>query len=211
MVLVLFILGISIFFLITYIIISNLWFELEIKNFEFVKENNINKKSNSKEKIILHAYIFKNIKIFKVDLNKKKFSNKYLKNLRNNFNNNINISNIKLVFHNFKNLEENIIEVINLKLDVIIGTESVIITSGIVSLLSSIIAILLNKFIEKFDKDKYEYKVMPIYNKNKISIFLDTKIKIKFNIALKLIKNFNKKNIETSNRIISNYLYNTKI
>lgn len=69
------------------------------------------------------------------------------------------------------------LEKFQLKLE--LGTEDVIITSFLVMLISSVLAMLLTKAIKHYEKEKYSYEIMPIYeNRNVIKLILNGKIEI---------------------------------
>lgn len=70
------------------------------------------------------------------------------------------------------------LEEFQLKLE--LGTEDVIITSFLVMLISSVLAMVLTKVIKHYEKEKYSYEIMPIYeNRNVIKLMLNGKIQIK--------------------------------
>ena len=67
-----------------------------------------------------------------------------------------------------------------IKLELKLGTEDVILTSFLIAIISIIISMLLSKVIEKFDEKKYKYQILPIYNsQNSIKIALEGIIDIK--------------------------------
>lgn len=105
------------------------------------------------------------------------------------------------------------IELAKLNLDLKIGTEDVIITSGIIVLLSSLIGIIIAKFIRKYDKEKYKYQICPVYqNKNLINLNLNCIIKVKMVHIIYIIYVFVKKGRvnkyeRTSNRRSYDYSY----
>lgn len=100
---------------------------------------------------------------------------------------------------------------INLKLE--LGTEDVIITSAIITILASAIGIGLAKVIKKYEKEKYNYEIYPIYqNKNLIKLHLNCIIKVKVVhiisiIYLLLKKRRVDKHERTSNRRSYDYSY----
>lgn len=105
------------------------------------------------------------------------------------------------------------LEIDTFKLKLKIGTEDVIVTSAIVSILASIIGIVLAKVIKEYKEEKYEYEIYPIYqNRNQILLNLNCIIKVKmvhiiFIIYLLLKKRRVGKNERTSNRGTYDYSY----
>ncbi len=103
------------------------------------------------------------------------------------------------------------IDTFNLKLK--IGTEDVIFTSAIVTILASIIGIILAKVIKEYKEEKYKYEIYPIYqNKNQIFLSLNCIIKVKVVhiisiIYLLLRKRRVDKDERTSNRRTYDYSY----
>lgn len=99
------------------------------------------------------------------------------------------------------------------KLKVKIGTEDVILTSTIVSILASVIGIILGRVIKEYKEEKYKYEIHPIYeNRNQILLNLNCIIKVKvvhiiFIIYLLLKKRRVDKNERTSNRRTYDYSY----
>lgn len=105
------------------------------------------------------------------------------------------------------------VEIDTFKLKLKIGTEDVIFTSAIVTILASFIGIGLARVIKEYKEEKYKYEVYPIYqNKNQIFLNLNCIIKVKmvhiiFIIYLLLKKRRVDKNERTSNRRTYDYSY----
>ena len=103
------------------------------------------------------------------------------------------------------------IDKLNLKVE--IGTIDVILTSAVITILASIIGICLARVIKKYDKERYNYEIYPIYqDKNIIKLDLNCIIKVKMvhiiSIIYLLIKKRRvKKNERTSNRRSYDYSY----
>jgi len=180
------------FFLIIIILIfltSLASIQIDIRNFKLYKEEKIPRQTNKDYEVIVYGYIFKKIKIFKYKINDKKMRKKYFENIKKKidlsilksfFSNNFDISNVKFVE----------IESLNLKLN--LGTENVIVTSGIVTLSNILISFFLAKLITSYNKEKYKYEVKAIFeNKNKIDLFLESRIRIKLFSILKAVKSYN--------------------
>jgi len=109
-----------------------------------------------------------------------------------------------------KNLK---VEVAKLNLNLEIGTEDVIITSGIIAVLSSVLGIVLAQTIKKYDREKHKYEIYPVYqNKNLINLYLNCIIKVKMvhiiYIIYVLVKKRRVNKYErTSNRRTYDYSY----
>lgn len=95
-----------------------------------------------------------------------------------------------------------------------IGTKDVIITSAIVAVFASIIGILLPKWVRRYCEEKYQYKIIPIYqNQNVIKLSLNCIIQVKVIHIINIIFTFvkkrkeSKKNERTSNRRSYDYSY----
>ena len=116
------------------------------------------------------------LKIYNLKINYKKIINnkifiKKITKAKNNFK----ISRIKLLKP----------EVQKLDLNLILGTESIEVTTFLVAFVSSILSYWLRKQIKSFDETKYKYIVKPNYNEN-------NNINLKFNAVF---------NVKTSNII----------
>lgn len=94
-----------------------------------------------------------------------------------------------------------------------LGTEDVLITTAIVTILSAVIGMGLAKVIKKYDKDKYYYEIQPIYqNRNIINLKVKCIICIKMVHIIHIIYFMYKirrveKNERTSNRGAYDYSY----
>lgn len=95
-----------------------------------------------------------------------------------------------------------------------IGTKDVIITSAIVAVFASLIGILLPKWVRRYCEEKYQYKIIPIYqNQNVIKLSLNCIIQVKVIHIINIIFTFvkkrkeSKKNERTSNRRSYDYSY----
>lgn len=94
-----------------------------------------------------------------------------------------------------------------------IGTEDVILTSGLIAVISAGLGILLARFIKKYEKDKYKYYIEPIYqNRNVVNLKLNCIIQVKmvhiiYTIYVLLRKRSVEKHERTSNRRTYDYGY----
>lgn len=77
----------------------------------------------------------------------------------------------------------------NLNLDLKFGTDDVIITSILIAILSGIIATTMQEYIEKFNKEKYKWKILPDFEER---LFLDLNASLKLSyspILSRILKN----------------------
>ena len=143
---------------------------------------------NSKYSVKLKFYWFGVLPIFMVNFKneelkilffkinyKKIISNRRFRNKIEKAKNNFKISRIKLLKPEFQKLD----------LNLILGTESVEVTTFLVTVISFILSYWLKKQINIFDETKYKYIVKPNYNEN-------NKIYLNFNAVF---------NVKTSNII----------
>lgn len=105
------------------------------------------------------------------------------------------------------------IEFSKIYLKVEVGTEDVIITSLIITILASILGIGLARVIKKYEKEKYNYEIYPVYqNRNLINLNLNCIIKVKMVHIISIIyillkKRRVEKHERTSNRRAYDYSY----
>lgn len=172
----------------------------EVPNTPIIKEAEIS----------IGIYILNKIRIFKKHINKEKMqdmkNSKNMNKIKNKF---LKQENIKDKKQNLK-FEFDIVKQLNPKLQSIdlnlnLGTEDVVLTSFLICIIAIVISMMLAKTIKKYDKDKYKYIVMPIYNdKNSIKIILKSIISIKLvniiSIIFRLLFRRDKSDKRTSNR-----------
>lgn len=196
--------------------------KLKIENFK-LSNNNYSSTENKKIKqsqskiaqdyrVIISLCLFDKIKWFGIHLNSAKMKKMYskmqlekmdLKKLEKNFK-----------FEDLKIMKELKVEISYFKLNVKIGTEDAILTSFIVFIISTIISMLLPHTIKKYEKNKYYYEIMPLYqNANIYEIKFDSIIKVKMVHIINVIYVFWKKrrgeknNERTSDRRTYGYSY----
>ena len=110
----------------------------------------------------------------------------------------------------FKKLQTNME---NIDLNIKIGTESVLLTSALVAIISSGIGIFLGRNIKEYNKEKHDFEILPIYqNKNYFELHLNCIIHTKLVHIIYVIYMFSKKrsgkkNERTSNRRSYDYSY----
>lgn len=188
MILVLFFLGLIIFLLFFFVVTSVVWLQIDIKNFKLYKEENKKRKVNEDFEVLINGYIFKKIKIFQYKINSKsKFSKEHFNRIKNK----IDLSILKSFFSkNFDNLNVKNIEINCLDLYVNLGTENVILTSGLVTIFNILISVFLPK-TSNSNPAKYKYEIKPIYeNINKLELFVESKIRFKLFSIIKALKSF---------------------
>lgn len=117
----------------------------------------------------------------KKSINEIKNSDIYLKNIKPKINK---ISKRKMV-EDFKKIN---FKLENLKLDLELGTDSVVVTSILIGILSAIISSSMQVYIEKFNKEKYKWKILPNFEE-KIFINLNASLKLSYSpILSKIVK-----------------------
>lgn len=148
------------------------------------KENNIADLYIDNLDVNVYLYLFKIIKILKIKIKNENIvilgfkipSKKILKFEKNNiYENLINLKNNykKIRFDNIK------LKLKKFDMKLKIGTENVIATSFVVFAFSTIITYFLKLVIDKYNSNKYNYIIEPIYvNQNNISLDLESEIKI---------------------------------
>lgn len=120
------------------------------------------------------------VRIFGIKIDYKKFiENENIKKGIKNAKNKFKISNIKLLKPNLEN--------INLKLS--LGTESIIITTFLVTLASVFLSYICKKTIKNFDKEKHKYIISPNYEEeNKVFLEFQGIFNIKTSNIIECIK-----------------------
>lgn len=163
------------------VLISSILILLFVFVFTKIKIELVNIRKNFK--IVIRLYLFNKIRYLKIELNKKKINDIIRKTKLKRFENNV-TSTIGDLYFNRKNIKSFIedlkIELNCLNLDLKIGTEFILLTSVIITTISTIFPIVLNKFIKvDVSKNRCKYKFTPIYNKNEIHCILHFVISIK--------------------------------
>lgn len=137
---------------------------------------------NKNCKLVIKLYILRKIRYLKIELDKKQLKNIFNKVKVKMFNNNI--KRIEKDIYKDRRTIKNIIKRLKinleyLNLDLKLGTEFMLLTSVIIITISTIFPMIANMFIKKFDSKKYNYKFIPIYNKNEIKLHLHCIINVK--------------------------------
>ena len=124
---------------------------------------------------------FKNdeLQIYNLRINYKKIlNNRKLKKKIDKAKNNFKISRIKLLKPEFQKLD----------LNLILGTESIEVTTFLVALTSTILSSWLKKQIKSFDETKYKYIVKPNYDENNIYLNFKAVFYVKTSNIIECIK-----------------------
>ena len=198
-------------FLILIIIFTFSKIQLQILKFNYSTANK--EHINPKYKLVFVWYILGKIPIIKINIDKTKFSKLKIKEK---------ITNIEMDFiQGRKQMDKNILNVLkkikfnikelDLKLD--IGTENVALTSLIVPVISTLIALYLREKIK--NKKEQFFVVQPIYqNQNYLNIKLSGIFELKTNHIINIIYLLSRKNKKgvkkyerTSNRRSYDYSY----
>ncbi len=185
---------------------------LKIDNFELSNMKKQMEKLNKEYKVTITLYLFNKIKWFSFRLNDKKMRKMYSKM-------NLEKIDLKKIEKDFKLSDLKLIKKLNLKIDYLnleskIGTENAMLTSFIIVAISTFISILLPYTVKKYEKEKYNYMIMPVYiNKNvyeiKLKCIIETKMVHIINIiyVLKKKRRVDKNEQRTSNRRSYGYSY----
>lgn len=162
-------------------------------------------------RLSVKVYLFKKIKIFSIKMDSKKLiKNKLVQKIQAKMKNEkMNVS----LTEGMEIVKKSNIELETFIANIKIGTEDVIFTSFIVTILSSILGIGLAKLIRKYNENKFCYLVIPVYGKNNmIDVDLNCIINVKLVHIIYVIYMFSKKRSEkkyerTSNRRTYDYSY----
>lgn len=196
--------------LVTVLILSTI--SVRIEKF---KASNYNEcgKINVDYKVFFELLFLNKLKIFSIKIDKELVDKLKVKEKVKN----IDFKQAKTNMPSKKDLKQIIkklqirIDKLNLKAE--IGTIDVILTSAIITILASVIGIVFAKIIKKYDKEKYNYEIYPIFkNKNLIKVDLNCIIKVKMVHIISIIyllvkKRRVEKNERTSNRRAYDYSY----
>ena len=187
MLLVLILLAILIFIVFTIFILVGSTVKINVRylNIANVKDNFVKTKLGMDYNINFGIYLFGKIKIVGFNLIKEKHGkrkvSKFFKFLK------LNNNNVKSVVKERVKIREIIkaTKILNpkaekIKLNIVLDTEDVIMTTAFISISSSIIGVVFANLIEKFSEKKHAYNVQGLYkNKNIIKINLNCIICIK--------------------------------
>ena len=175
MILVLFLFGLIILIGITAILIIASTLHIQIKNLSI---SNMQTKNNTKYAIIFSIYFANKIKYIWFNLNSKRAKKIYSKVQLEK----IDLKKFKKVFKlsDLKELTKLHLKILDLNLDMNIGTKSPLVTSFLVVTISNAISLLLPHLVNNLKDNRYFYNIKPLYhNKELYKINLDCIIEIK--------------------------------
>lgn len=189
-------------FLFFSLITSNI--KISLYNIHFNSKNH--DKINEDYMIEIFLKIFFVIPIYKAKVNHKKIE-KILEKQKTKFIENKKNIDLKIL----KEIKKLKVDLEEITVNVMIGTENAAFTSFIVAIISTILALFINMSIKTYNR-KQKFKVMPVYiNQNLIKIEFSGIFKIKMihiiNVVCNLIKRKGDKNERTSNRRSYEYRY----
>ena len=200
--------------LIIILMIITIRIKIKLENFEFSSQNKEHLNKNYKAEIIIYTLNL-------IPILKFKITNKKIKKIFNNekIKKAIDMQKTKII-ENKKDIDikaikeiKNIkIEINEMELNILVGTEDASITAFIIPIISTCIAIFLSRKVEKYN-DKQVFSIKPIYiNQNLINIEFSGIFQIKMIHIINTICIINKKrkgdkNERTSNRRSYDYGY----
>ena len=200
--------------LIIILMIITIRIKIKLENFEFNSQNKEHLKKNYKAEIIIYTLNLIPILKFKITDKKikKLFNNEKIKKA-------IDMQKTKIIenkkdidIKSIKEIKNIKIEINEMKLNILVGTEDASITAFIIPIISTCIAIFLSRKVEKYN-DKQVFSIKPIYiNQNLINIEFSGIFQIKMIHIINTICIINKKrkgdkNERTSNRRSYDYGY----
>lgn len=180
---------------------------IEIINFRF---NSQTKRHINKDyQIIIKLKAFGIIPIFKFKITKTKLEKLKLQEKVKNINFKF-LENNKIDKKILQSIKEIKISIKKFNLQADIGTENASLTSIIVPILSTILAILLQKNMKKIENQTFI--IQPVYiNQNLVNLFISGIFETKMMHIINMINNLNKKGVNkyerTSNRRAYDYSY----
>lgn len=163
---------------------------IEIINFRF--NSQLRRHINKDYKIIIKLKAFGLIPIFKINITKTKLERIRLKERIKNIDFDVLEDNYKLDKRILKAMKNLNLSIKNINLHIDIGTENASLTSIIVAVISTVIAIVLRKKVKNFDNQIFIIK--PIYqNQNLVNLFVSGIFEIKMSHIINIIYILNKK------------------
>ncbi len=192
------------------IVLSTITIKIEELN---ISNCNYESKLKYNFKIFFELQVLSKIKILSIELNKEKLEKLNLKNKLKNINFNKMKNEMPSKQEAKKIVEKLNIEIPKLDLNIDLGTENVIVTSALITIISALLGIGFAKIIKKYEKENHKYIVTPIYqNRNLIKVQLNCIIKVKMVHIISIIYILSKKrrvekHERTSNRRTYDYSY----
>lgn len=210
-----------VFFIITFFLLLSILFvisTIQIRVQRLTISNEEKEKLQYDYQIFLELILFHKVKMISLEIDKKKIE---ILDKKINLEQKLKKIDLKKIKKDLPSKQEmkKISEKINVKLErfhllLDLGTIDVIITSAIITIISSALGIVLSKLIKHYQKEKYEYKIVPIYqNKNVINLSLNCIIQVKMVHIISIIymlrkfRKEKKRYERTSNRRSYDYSY----
>lgn len=188
--------------------------KIKFKDFEFSSQNK--EHLNKNYKIEIAMYTFKFIPIFKIKITNKKIkkalSNEKIRKKINEQKTKIIENRKDIDIEAIKEIKNIKIEIDEIKLDILLGTEDAATTAFIIPVISTLIAIFLSQKVQKYN-DRQTFSITPIYiNQNLINVEFSGIFQIKMMHIINTIFIVNKKrkgdkNERTSHRRSYDYGY----
>lgn len=182
--------------------------QIQIINFKF--DSQTKRHINKDYKIVIQLYILRVIPIFKIAITKTKLEKFNLKEKIKNINFKFLKENPSFDKEIWKAIKQLNVSIRNVCLNVNIGTENASLTAIIVPTISTIIAMILQKNMKRFEEQTF--MVHPIYqNQNLVNLYISGIFEIKMRHIINVIYKINKKGVKkherTSNRRSYDYSY----
>lgn len=203
---------ILVFLFISFLILVIIYFskiQVQIINFKF---SSLTKRHiNEDYKIIVRWFILSKIPIIKINVTKIKLEKLKIKEKIEKVDLKVFQEKGKFNQKMLKSLKKLNIQIININLNIEIGTENAALTSIIIPIVSTIIAIILRKKVKRYENQIFI--INPMYlNQNLLNVLFSGIFEIKINHIINIIYFFNKKegvdkHERTSNRRSYDYSY----
>lgn len=182
-------------FLIIILMIITIRIKIKFKDFEFNSQNKEHLSENYKIEITIYTFNF--IPILKLNITNKKikkaFSNEKIRKKINEQKTKIIENRKEIDIETIREIKNIKIEIHEMDLNILLGTEDAAITAFIIPIISTFIAIVLSKKIQKYN-DKQIFSITPIYiNQNLINIEFSGIFQIKMIHIINTICIVNKK------------------
>ena len=201
-----------VFLFISFLILVIIYFskiQVQIINFKF---SSLTKRHiNEDYKIIVRWFILSKIPIIKINVTKIKLEKLKIKEKIEKVDLKVFQEKGKFNQKMLKSLKKLNIQIININLNIEIGTENAALTSIIIPIVSTIIAIILRKKVKRYENQIFI--INPMYlNQNLLNVLFSGIFEIKINHIINIIYFFNKKegvdkHERTSNRRSYDYSY----
>lgn len=176
--------------------------KIHIENIRYSTDKIQGRHLNKNYKIIIKLYLFEKINYLKLDITKKEMEKDILQINMNKFKQKMIRDKNQFDIKTLKSLKYLKVEINEINLEAYIGLEDAAASAILVGGLSSILAIILRRCMEK--KNQNYWKITPIYqNRNLLNISLDCIFSLKLIHIIYTIYVLKKKGVEngrTSNR-----------